>query len=140
MDFDDLVLSRHDNDRLAWNQKHSQVGPVICKLASKFRDNGQCYVADLNCGSFNFCIKAQFEDDREEWMLRFPIPGKVMFAEQKVRAEVATMRYIREKTDIPVPTVVAYGMADDNPAGLGPFRITTFVKGTLQGKCSRKIQ
>ncbi|KFZ09600.1 hypothetical protein V502_08630 [Pseudogymnoascus sp. VKM F-4520 (FW-2644)] len=57
-----------------------------------------------------------------------------MFAEQKVRAEVATIRYIKEKTDIPVPTVIAYGMADDNPTGLGPFLITTFVKGTLLGE------
>ncbi|OBT99696.2 hypothetical protein VE01_02125 [Pseudogymnoascus verrucosus] len=61
-------------------------------------------------------------------------PGKVMFAEQKVRAEAATMRYIREKTNIPVPTVIAYGMADDNPTDLGPFLITTFVKGTLLGE------
>ncbi|OBT76811.1 hypothetical protein VF21_04529 [Pseudogymnoascus sp. 05NY08] len=115
MDFDDLVLSRHDNDRLAWNQKLSLVGPAVCQLASKFRDNRQCYVADLKCGSFNFCIK-------------------VMFAEQKVRAEAATMRYIREKTDIPVPTVIAYGMADNNPSGLDLFLITTFVKGMLLGE------
>ncbi|KFY95513.1 hypothetical protein V500_02740 [Pseudogymnoascus sp. VKM F-4518 (FW-2643)] len=134
MDFDDLALSRHDNDRIAWNQKLSRVGPAVCQLASKFRDNRPCYVADLKCGSFNFCIKVQFEVDGEEWMLRFPIPGKVMFAEQKVRAEVATIRYIKEKTDIPVPTVIAYGMADDNPTGLGPFLITTFVKGTLLGE------
>lgn len=44
------------------------------------------------------------------------------------------MSYIREKTDIPVPTAIAYGMADDNPTGLGPFLITTFVKGTLLGE------
>ncbi|KFY70604.1 hypothetical protein V498_10302, partial [Pseudogymnoascus sp. VKM F-4517 (FW-2822)] len=55
-------------------------------------------------------------------------------AEQKVRAEVATMRFIAEKTDIPVPTVIAYGMADDNPTGLGPFIITTFINGTLLGE------
>ncbi|OBT81817.1 hypothetical protein VE02_09156 [Pseudogymnoascus sp. 03VT05] len=133
-DFDDLILSRHDNDCLEWNQKLSQVGPAVCQLASKFRDNRQCYVADLKCVSFNFCIKVQFEDDGEEWMSRFPIPGKFMFAEQKVRAEAATMRYIREKTDIPVPTMIAYGMADDNPSGLGPFLITTFVKGMLLGE------
>lgn len=76
MDFDDLVLARHDDDRLAWNQKLSQVGPAVCQLASKSRDNRQCYVADLKCGSFNFCIKVQFEDDGEERMLRFPIPRK----------------------------------------------------------------
>lgn len=130
-DFDDLILSRHDNDRLAWNQKLSLVGPAVCQLASKFRDGRLCYVVDLKCGSFNFCIKVQFEDDGAEWMLRFPIPGKVMFPEQKVRAEVATTRFIAEKTDIPLPTVIAYGMADDNPTGLGPFIITTFIKGTL---------
>ncbi|OBT61013.1 hypothetical protein VE03_09603 [Pseudogymnoascus sp. 23342-1-I1] len=134
MDFDDLVLSRHDNDRLAWNQKLSLVGPAICQLASKFPDGRLCYVADLKCGSFNFCIKVQFKDDGVEWVLRFPIPGKVMFPEQKVRAEVATMRYIAEKTDISVPTVIAYGMADDNPTGLGPFLITIFIKGTLLGE------
>lgn len=134
MDFDDLTLSRHDNDRSAWNRKLSQVGPSVCQLASRFRNNQPCYVADLKCGSFNFCIKVHFEDDGEEWMLRFPIPGRVMFAEQKLRSEVATMKYIKAKTDVPVPTVIAYGMADDNPTGLGPFLITTFVEGTPLGE------
>lgn len=130
MDFDDLVLSQHDEERFAWNRKLSQVGPSVCQLASKFRDSQPCYVAGLKCGSFNFCIKVQFESDGEEWMLRFPIPGKVMVPEQKLRNEVATLKYIKEKTDIPVPTVIAYGMADDNPTGLGPFLITNFIQGT----------
>jgi hypothetical protein len=88
----------------------------------------------MNCGSFNFCFKVHFEADGEEWMLRFPIPGRVMFAEQKLRNEVATMKFIKEKIDIPVPTVIAYGMADDNPTGLGPFLIITFAEGTPLGE------
>jgi Phosphotransferase enzyme family len=52
-----------------------------------------------------------------------------MFPEEKLRNEVAIMQFVQQNTNIPVPTVIAYGTGTDNPTGLGPFIIMTFVEG-----------
>ncbi|EEP78376.1 predicted protein [Uncinocarpus reesii 1704] len=50
--------------------------------------------------------------------------------EEKLRGEVAVMNLVRQNTSIPVPEVIAYGTAAENPTGLGPFIIMTWVEGT----------
>lgn len=52
----------------------------------------------------------------------------VPFPEEKVRYEVATMRYVAAKTTIPVPHVYHYGTAAENPTGLGPFIIMDYIE------------
>jgi hypothetical protein len=49
------------------------------------------------------------------------------FPDEKVRYEVATMRYVAAHTTIPVPKVYHYGPASENPTGLGPFMIVEYV-------------
>ena len=61
-------------------------------------------------------------------MIRFPCPGVVMFPEEKVRNEVAVMRFIEKNTTIPVPHVFHYGMTDESPDGLGPFIIMEYIE------------
>ena len=41
---------------------------------------------------------------REDWLVRFPIPGKSIFLDEKVLDEVAFMRYIAENTNFPGAT------------------------------------
>jgi len=53
--------------------------------------------------------------------------GSVKFPEEKVRYEVATMRYIAAKTTIPVPKIYYFGTAAENTAGLGPFIIMEYI-------------
>lgn len=52
-----------------------------------------------------------------------------MFLEEKIYNEVAFMKYIAANTQIPVPRVVGYGKAEENPTGLGPFIIMTWADG-----------
>lgn len=52
-----------------------------------------------------------------------------MFLDEKVRNEVSVMKYVARHTNIPVPKVIGYGMAEENPTGLGPFIIMTWVEG-----------
>jgi hypothetical protein len=54
--------------------------------------------------------------------------GIVRFPDEKVRYEVATMRYIAAKTTIPVPKVYHFGTAAENPTDLGPFIIMDYIK------------
>lgn len=80
-------------------------------------------------GSFNCGIRLRFDDDKPDWFVRFPMPGHSMFRDEKTRNEVAVMKYVEEHTKIPVPHIIAYGMSDENPTGLGPFIIMNWVEG-----------
>lgn len=44
-----------------------------------------------------------------------------MFPEEKVRNEVAAIRYIQDHTSIPVPFILHWGAKDESPLGLGSF-------------------
>lgn len=54
--------------------------------------------------------------------------GIVKCPDEKVRHEVAMMRYVAEKTTIPVAKVYHYGTAAENPTGLGPFIIMDYTE------------
>lgn len=125
MDFNDLGLSKFNNIHDEWAKRFASYGPDVVSSASKYRNNKHCIPIGIAGGSFNFCVQVLF-DDSTEWMLRFPIPGRVMHPEGKTRQEVATMRFVKENTSIPVRAIVTYGMGEDNPMGLGPFIIMEF--------------
>ncbi|TAQ85057.1 hypothetical protein B7494_g6612 [Chlorociboria aeruginascens] len=94
----------------------------------KVPDGDKCICVKMNNGSFNWCFKVVF-DDGTEWAVRFPVAGNVM-PEEKVRREVAVVRFIKEKTLIPVPAVIAFGMAADNhDLEMGPFIIEEWIDG-----------
>lgn len=50
------------------------------------------------------------------------------FPDEKVRYEVATMRYVAAHTTIPVPHVHHYAAAAENPTGLGPYIIMDYIE------------
>lgn len=91
-----------------------------CKLTTHKKDDSR--------GAFNMNCKVEFESG-EKWMVRFPMVGKVVNADEKVEVEVATMKLIRQQTTIPVPEIKAWGMAADNPLGIGPFIALDFIEG-----------
>ncbi|ROV90632.1 hypothetical protein VMCG_10002 [Cytospora schulzeri] len=77
-------------------------------------------------GSYNFIIEVIFDDGTA--LFRFPIPGVVVYPDDKVTVEVATIRYIAEHTTIPVPHVYHWGTAGENPTGLDvPFIIMNYI-------------
>ncbi|KAI9044471.1 uncharacterized protein KD926_001072 [Aspergillus affinis] len=77
-------------------------------------------------GAFSLCSRMVFEDGFS--LLRFPCPGRVMFAEEKVRNEATVMVFLKESTRIPVPDIIHHGMRDECPAGLGPFILMEYVE------------
>ncbi|EPE35702.1 Protein kinase-like (PK-like) [Glarea lozoyensis ATCC 20868] len=101
----------------------------IEKLASKYRNGDKCTCVKMNNGSFNWCFKVEF-DDGTKWAVRFPVAGNVMFPEEKVQREVAVMKFLKQNTFVPVPGVIAYGMAADNhDPGMGLFIIEEWIDG-----------
>jgi hypothetical protein len=77
-------------------------------------------------GSFNAIFPAFFDDGRAA-ALRVALAGVNAFPDEKVRVEVATMRYIEKMTSIPVPHVYHWGTAAENPLGLGAFMIIDYI-------------
>ncbi|KAK0713601.1 hypothetical protein B0T26DRAFT_753693 [Lasiosphaeria miniovina] len=73
-------------------------------------------------------LREQRRNRDTHFILRLAGRDIVQFPDFKILAEVATMRHVRVHTDIPVPLVYAYGLADDNPANLCPFIIMEYMK------------
>lgn len=105
----------------------------MASWVATFRNNLPCEVVDDSCGSFNWSCKIRFEDGLQ-WMVRFSVPGRTMNGDEKVPYEVATMQFIKAKTLIPVPSVIAWGISEDNSLGLGAFIIMEFVEGEPLGE------
>ena len=42
-----------------------------------------------------------------KWLVRFAVPGRVIDGDEKILREVTTMRLVKEKMNILVPTVHA---------------------------------
>ncbi|KAH8706883.1 hypothetical protein GQ44DRAFT_743463 [Phaeosphaeriaceae sp. PMI808] len=82
-------------------------------------------------GSYNLCQKFIFSDNAT-WLLRFPRVGAICedYADEKIAMEVEVLSLIRERTSISVPTVYSWGLAADNPLGLGAFILMEFIEGT----------
>lgn len=77
-------------------------------------------------GAFNFIIEIILDDGIV--LFRFPIPGVTVYPDDKVKAEVATIRYVAEHTTIPVPHIYHWGTAGENPTGLNvPFIIMNHI-------------
>jgi aminoglycoside phosphotransferase (APT) family kinase protein len=69
--------------------------------------------------------------DNTTWILRLVRGGKVRpeYADEKVAVEVEVLALLRHRTSIPVPAVHCWGLAADNPLGLGPYILMDFIEG-----------
>ncbi|KAL5332576.1 hypothetical protein BJX70DRAFT_383741 [Aspergillus crustosus] len=61
-----------------------------------------------------------------------------MDGDEKISHEAATMRFVKDKTNIPVPSVIAWGLSHENPLGLGAFIIMEFIEGEPLDKILRQ--
>lgn len=75
-------------------------------------------------------FRMKFEDGGSA-IIRFPKPGVTMFLEEKIRNEVAIIRYIQQHTTIPVPFILHWGTEEENRLGLGPFIIMEYIDHTM---------
>ncbi|AEO57857.1 hypothetical protein MYCTH_27231, partial [Thermothelomyces thermophilus ATCC 42464] len=70
-------------------------------------------------GNYNAVFRLYYADGSV--IMRVSLPGNNAFPDEKVRNEVATLRYVEKMMSIPVPHVYHWGTAAENPLGLGPF-------------------
>ena len=76
-------------------------------------------------GGYNAIFRIEYTDGSA--ILRLALPGSVAFPDEKVRTEVATIRFIEKMTSIPVPRIHHWGTAAENPLGLGAFIIMEYI-------------
>ena len=82
-------------------------------------------------GSYNIIFKILFKDG-VRWALKVPANGhREAFdhlAAQNLESEAQTMRLIKQRSTIPVPTVHSFEPTSDNPIGC-PYLLMDFMKG-----------
>ncbi len=125
--------------------KITQNEAAIRKLASSHHPDGEdCTVFGQTRGSFNYCFFVRFDPSGMRWVVRIPLIPCLAFVEEKLEAEIATMkyvallgdergpnpprRYLSSRTTIPPPTVHAYSIQKSNPIGL-PYMILDYKEG-----------
>ncbi|KAJ3474150.1 hypothetical protein NLG97_g9969 [Lecanicillium saksenae] len=97
-------------------------------IASKHLDEQSCRVTQRVGGGSNYIFLVKAVDERQ-YVLRFPVPGLIKEPVKKWEAEVATMRFLQERTRIPIPKLVGAGIAEGEFAELGPYILIEFVQG-----------
>ncbi|KAI0108031.1 kinase-like domain-containing protein [Daldinia grandis] len=129
MDKDDLAWEKSDQEVEAWerslNKSHIYRG--IIDLIKTYRPGEAVELHRPIRGGYNVFYRLEYKDGSSVAM-RIPCEGIVKFPEEKVRYEVATMRYVAANTTIPVPRIYHFGAAAENPVGLGPFIIMDYIE------------
>jgi aminoglycoside phosphotransferase (APT) family kinase protein len=100
----------------------------VYEFIHKYRPGTPTGIRRMTRGSYNAIFGLDYTDGSA--ILRIPVPGNTAFPDEKVRAEVATLRYIEKMTSIPVPHIYHWGTAAENPLGLGPFIIMDHIPHT----------
>jgi hypothetical protein len=131
--FDELAETDGDEEFKAWVSEVYDAKQKIIGFVSS-RRQGQPFgeFDGYLKGSFNLSLVIKFDDGGPKAVIRFPKPGitATNLRDEKVRNEVQVLKFLREKTTIPVPRVVSWGMTEDSPEHLGPFIIMDYVEGT----------
>ncbi|KAI9760397.1 MAG: hypothetical protein M4579_001693 [Chaenotheca gracillima] len=111
-----------------WLGDHFDPDKKFTSLASQHRDGQRCVTGRCFFGSFHICVRVVF-DDGVDWIVRLPIPTRLLDPDGHTEREVAILQYLRDNTAIPIPAVIAYGFNDTSSSELGPYIITKFAHG-----------
>jgi hypothetical protein len=111
-----------------WLGNEFDPNKIFTSLASQYRDGRPCITGKCFFDSFHLCVHVVF-DDGVDWIVRVPLPFRLLQRDTHTEREVAILQCLRERTTIPVPAIIAYGFGDAKHPDLGPFIITAFVHG-----------
>ncbi|KAG2411639.1 hypothetical protein HFD88_009195 [Aspergillus terreus] len=109
--------------------ENSHTAQEICAFANRYRKRDGGKVVSMHYDPFTVKARLHWDDGGRDWLIRFTFSGRSSFIDEKVQNEAVAMKFVALKTPIPIPRVIAYGTAADNPTGLGPFIIMTWVDG-----------
>ncbi|KAF5648011.1 phosphotransferase family [Fusarium sp. NRRL 52700] len=128
MDMDDLAWERNDTEleEWEWSLNKATIYRDIANFILKHRPGKAVELHRPIKGGYNVFYRLEYADGTSA-AIRIPSPA-TKFPDEKVRYEVATMRYVAANTTIPVPKIFHWGTAEENPLGLGPFMIMEYIE------------
>ncbi|KAL5338014.1 kinase-like domain-containing protein [Aspergillus crustosus] len=129
MRYDDVAWEKSEAVADEWVRQFIQseiLHPVGNFLIRHHRPGDTVEFSFLEKGAYNISFQMKYKNANAA-IIRFPQPGATMFPEEKVRNEVATMRYIYDLTSIPVPFVHHWGTKKESPLELGSFIIIDYI-------------
>lgn len=109
---EDFLQTARDDEascfhRTQWDQ--------LCLAASRANGNLACEALDMVAnGMYNIVRPLEFSD-KSRWAARVYIRATTAENESDLEASVATMQYIRNHSDLPIPRVFAHAANEDNP-------------------------
>ncbi|KAK2789596.1 hypothetical protein FQN51_002695 [Onygenales sp. PD_10] len=132
MDVNALALGESAQDTWHWTivARNSNETGEICMLVDKCRGTGRSTIVEICPGAHNLVYRMRWDDGIEDWAIRFPVPGKSQFTDEKVINEVRLLKLLKKHTSIPVPHVYEYDLDESNPTTLGAYIITNWMEGT----------
>ena len=113
---------------------------VLRDIVSQHNGGKPCRFHDkFSLGYFNIVKRVSFEGgedgDAKDWVVRLRMPNDDVFQfleklgpRQIMEVEVASMKFFKTKTSIPVPAVIAYDTSPDNAVG-APYIIMEYIHG-----------
>lgn len=125
---DDVAWEEGDRIERVWRHSLFEESTLrtIGDFVAKHRQGVPTELCQPKAGGFNALFRMKFSDGGSA-VIRFTRPGSTMFPEEKIKQEVATMRFIQDNTAIPVPFVLHWGTRDESPLNIGPFIIMEYV-------------
>lgn len=100
----------------------------IASFILKYDDGDDPEFTILEKASFNITLRMKYTYSATN--IRFPQPGAFLFPEEKVKNQVAVIRYIFDQTSIPVPFIVHSGTKEESPLNLAPFIMISHIEHT----------
>ncbi|KAJ5114799.1 hypothetical protein NUU61_000558 [Penicillium alfredii] len=128
MRYDDAAWEKSEEVADAWVLQFLEpdiLTPVGNFLVRHHRPESPDEFDILEKGAFNISLQMTYKNSSA--IIRFPQPGAAMFPEEKIRNEVAIMRYIHDRTSIPAPFVLHSGTKKESPLELSPFIIMEYI-------------
>ncbi|RHZ55786.1 hypothetical protein CDV55_104035 [Aspergillus turcosus] len=125
MDFDHLAEKKLEQKATAWLHLLTSRSPEILsmQLAEKHLPGKLVSACLWKSGAFNICYRIRYNEGPDV-IVRFAALGRAILRREKVEIEVATMKYIRHTTSIPVPEVFGSGIC-----WAGPYVVMSFLEG-----------
>ncbi|KAJ5963323.1 Aminoglycoside phosphotransferase [Penicillium vulpinum] len=80
----------------------------------------------LDRGSYNISVRLKYRNGAT--VIRLSQAGAVMFPEEKVMNEVATMRFLMDQTIISLPLILHSGTKQESPLELGSFIMMEYIE------------
>lgn len=133
MDYDDLRREKLQRE-VAANIESILTLSLALRVAAKFSNGapvteGEGLLGKTAKGTFNICYWVRIEGLSEQWVVRFPLMGMLPMDKMtaKFHSEIATLKFLREKTSVRVPKLIGFGLGDNDIAI--PFIVTQNVEG-----------